>query len=92
MVQLKDLVSPNQSSSSSSTSNSILQGFSTGFIIFVVIFLFLIPGIGAAKLSYDKYQSLGWAIVCFIFPGFYYVFYAFFISSRSVPMMGGRRR
>jgi hypothetical protein len=50
---------------------------------------------GAARLSYLKYGSIGWAILDFFFASFYYPFYAFFLaegSAPSVPMMGGRRR
>jgi type IV secretory pathway VirB2 component (pilin) len=50
---------------------------------------------GAARLSYLKYGSIGWAILDFFFASFYYPFYAFFLAegtAPSVPMMGGRRR
>lgn len=47
---------------------------------------------GAAKLSYDKYGSIGWAILAFLFGTFYYPYYAFFVSSRSVSMFGGMRK
>jgi len=48
---------------------------------------------GAARLSYLKYGSIGWAILDFFFATFYYPFYAFFLAESSVaPMMGGRRR
>jgi len=48
---------------------------------------------GAARLSYLKYGSVGWAILDFFFATFYYPFYAFFLAGSSVaPMMGGRRR
>ncbi len=46
---------------------------------------------GAAKLSYDKYQSVGWAILNFIFAAFYYPYYAIFLSGPS-SSFGGRRR
>lgn len=35
---------------------------------------------GAAKLSYDRFQSVGWAIVAFFFSGLYYPYYALFVS------------
>ena len=50
---------------------------------------------GAARLSYLKYGSIGWAILDFFFATLYYPFYAFFLAegaAPSVPMMGGRRR
>lgn len=61
----------------------------------MVIIAILLPAIGAAKLSHDKFGSIGWAILAFIFAPFYYVFYAFFVSSKPViqqPILGGRRR
>ena len=51
----------------------------------------LIPSIifaaGAAKLSYDRFQSIGWAIVAFIFSPIYYMYYAMFISTPATPTM-----
>jgi hypothetical protein len=47
----------------------------------------------AAKLSYDKYGSIGWAMLDFIFGSFYIPYYAFFLNSPSQqPLMGGRGR
>lgn len=37
----------------------------------------IIFSFGAAKLSYDKFRSLGWAILAFIFSAVYYPYYAF---------------
>jgi hypothetical protein len=53
----------------------------------------LLFSLGAAKLSYDKFQSFGWAILAFIFSGIYYPYYAFFISVAAPPAMvaAGRR-
>ena len=45
---------------------------------------------GAAKLSYDKHGSIGWAFLAFLFGSLYYPYYAFFVSG-SAPMMGGKR-
>lgn len=59
----------------------VIIGSIVGFII----------AAGAAKLSYDRYGSLGWAILAFIFSPLYYPFYAFFVSTRY-SMLGGRRR
>ena len=55
-------------------------------LLFYVLYAY-----GAAKLSYDKFQSVGWAILDFIFPMFYYPYYAIFVSG-SQQTMGGRRR
>ena len=47
--------------------------------------LSLLPSIlfslGAAKLSYDRFRSFGWAIVAFFFSAFYYPYYAYFVSA-----------
>ena len=56
------------------------------------VFAFLLHA-AAAKLSYDKYQSIGWAILDFIFGSVYIPYYAFFLNSPSQqPAMGGRSR
>jgi hypothetical protein len=46
----------------------------------------------AAKLSYDKYQSVGWAILDFIFGSIYIPYYAFFLNSPTSQTFGGRGR
>jgi len=60
----------------------------------ITALFYIITHYGAAKLSYDKFGSVGWAIVAFIFAPFYYVYYAYFISTSSVvpTLMGGLRR
>ncbi len=60
----------------------------TGIASFLFYIMF---SYGAAKLSYDKFQSVGWAIVNFIFAVFYYPYYAIFLSGPS-GSFGGRRR
>lgn len=56
----------------------------------------LLFSFGAAKLSYDRFRSIGWAIVAFIFSAFYYPYYAFFVSGPAVTaptgMLGAMRR
>jgi hypothetical protein len=47
----------------------------------------LLFAFGAAKLSYDKFRSFGWAIIAFLFAPFYYIYYAFFISVPATPVM-----
>jgi hypothetical protein len=53
---------------------------------------FLIFSYGAAKLSYDKFGSIGWAVLDFFFATFYYPYYAIFLSGPSGSSFGGRRR
>jgi hypothetical protein len=56
------------------------------------VFAFLLHA-AAAKLSYDKYQSVGWAILDFMFGSIYIPYYAFFLNTPSTtPSMGGRAR
>ena len=57
-------------------------------------FAFLLHA-AAAKLSYDKYQSIGWAFLDFIFGSVYIPYYAFFLNtptSSPTSILGGRRR
>ena len=66
-----------------------------GIILYLVYILAFM--IGAAKISYDKYHSIPWAIVDFFFASFYYIYYAFFVSKPSPtpsvhPMAGGKWR
>jgi hypothetical protein len=78
-----------------------LMSGGAGFVMSVSISLILtiIFSYGAAKLSYDMFQSVGWSILAFIFSGFYYPYYALFLNrpaALSTPppmgMMGARRR
>jgi hypothetical protein len=60
--------------------------------IFSLIF-FLAFHIGAGYLSYQKYGSMMWAVIDFIFAYFYYPYYAFFLAKDvpPQPMFGGRK-
>ena len=72
---------------------------SSGWAIFLFV-IGLLPwfffSYGAARLSFMKYQSYGWAILDFFFSGFYYPFYAWFLvetpSPSVFPTVGARRR
>lgn len=62
------------------------------YIVVVLIFV-LIYSLGAAKLSYDHFQSVLWGVVAFLFAPIYYPYYAFMYSSPAAPsMFGGRKR
>lgn len=70
-------------------------GMSAGSIAITVlsVLVVLIYYIGAAKLSYDKHGSIGWAFLAFIFAPIYYPVYAYFVSSRTnMGMLGGLRK
>ena len=57
------------------------------------ILFYILYSYGAAKLSYDKFGSIGWAILDFIFAVFYYPYYAIFLSGpQQQSAIGGRRR
>jgi len=72
-------------------------------IVLGAIFLFIF-NLGAAYLSYSKYQSIGWAAVDFVFAVLYYPFYAFVLNGTSAaapmaaavpamsPMYGGGKK
>ena len=52
---------------------------------------------GAARLSYSKYGSIGWAILAFIFAPIYYPVYALFLHTPSSTLYpdsgwGGMRK
>jgi hypothetical protein len=72
---------------------SVPTGVTAGVIIYTIIgvVIGLLVAAGAAKLSYDKYGSIGWAILAFIFSPAYYPYYAFFVSTRT-SILGGRRK
>ena len=67
-------------------------GLFAGIGLFYLIF-FLIFHIGAGYLSYQKYGSMLWAVLDFLFPYFYYPYYAFFLAKDMPPqtMLGGRK-
>ena len=53
--------------------------------------------LGAAKLSYDRFRSFGWALLAFLFSAIYYPYYAFFISggpalNSPTGLVGAARR
>lgn len=71
---------------------SNLGGLTIAYIVLIFLF-WLLYGVGAAKLSYDHFQSVLWAIVAFLFAPLYYPFYAFMYSTPAQPsMFGGRKR
>jgi hypothetical protein len=71
------------------TAGEALKAIPTGTIIWII--LGIIQAIlfysGAAKLSYDRFGSIGWAIVAFLFAPLYYMYYAFFVSTAASPVM-----
>lgn len=70
---------------------TLLSMFAIIPILFTIFF-----HLGASFLSYQKYGSVGWAILDFFFAVFYYPYYAFFllkdpVQAPAAPMMGGKR-
>lgn len=68
-----------------------------GGVAILGVILALIPYIlfayGASKLSWCLNHSYGWSFLCFLFPGFYYPYYAIFLNPLcNAPMVGGKRR
>ena len=71
------------------------------FSIFLSIFFGLLFCYGAAKLSYSYSIYTGnssaffWSVLCFIFPSFYYPYYALMLNPvgglRTNAMKGGRK-
>lgn len=75
-----------QSSQPSSTRVTVTLGSIIGIIAGIIFHA------GAAKLSYDRYGSIGWAILAFIFGSIYYPYYAFVVSGSSTSMIAGMRK
>lgn len=61
--------------------------FNTAWGAVPIVFGLLFSG-GAAYLSYQRNQSVGWAILAFFFATIYYPYYAFVLSgsSSSTPL------
>ena len=73
-------------------SSSLLEWATSANGILTIIF-WIVFSYGAAKLSYDKYRSIGWAILDFFFSHFYYPYYALVLNSPTQAMIAaGRRR
>jgi hypothetical protein len=71
------------------TAGEALKAIPTGTIIWIILALLqaILFYSGAAKLSYDRFGSVGWAIVAFLFAPIYYMYYAFFVSTAASPVM-----
>jgi hypothetical protein len=69
------------------TVNPLVMAYGTLMVVFSVLFA-LFFSLGAALLSYRKFQSLGWAFLDFWFPYFYYPYYAFFLNEAPPPSTG----
>jgi len=66
------------------TVNPLVMAYGTLMVVFSVLFAVFFS-LGAAFLSYRKFQSLGWAFLDFWFPYFYYPYYAFFLNEAPAP-------
>ena len=76
--------------------NLMLGGLGLNFSVSLGLIFSLLFSYGAAKLSYDRFRSIGWAVLAFLFSGFYYPYYVLFVSTAVpavAPVVGmGRRR
>ena len=73
------------------TVTEVSKGTTTALMVVAAIPLFIFH-LGAAYLSYQKYHSILWALLDFVFAYFYYPYYSFFLSgvpATPPPMMGG---
>jgi hypothetical protein len=78
--------------SKSSGSTDYLEWATSANGILTIVF-WLVFSYGAAKLSYDKYRAMGWAILDFFFSTFYYPYYSLVLNSPTQAMIAaGRRR
>jgi len=89
---LADTSKPAVDNKVSTTGMNVAGGFMIAGTVFAWIFT-LIFHYGAARLSYMKYQSIGWAILDFFFAVFYYPFYALVLAEPVAPtsMFGGSK-
>ena len=78
--------------------SSTIMGLIGGFAIIPIIVGFIFA-LGAAVLSYRHFGSIGWAILDFFFPYFYYPYYALVLDKPqpSSPtgfqaIMGGAKK
>ena len=83
-----------QKKAPSVSANLMLGGLGVNFSVSLGLIFSILFAYGAAKLSYDRFRSVGWAVLAFLFSGFYYPYYAVFVSSSvPAPVVGmGRRR
>jgi hypothetical protein len=91
------LTEPTTKTTNTSTTSATNQLSIFGALLFVLAsfggLLGFLLHLAAAKLSYDKYGSIGWAILDFFFGTIYIPYYAFFLNTPSQqPMFGGRPR
>jgi hypothetical protein len=83
---------------------AVFYEFATIFFLSFIfgIVMFIATCYGAARLSYCYNVSIGnadsailYAVLCFLFPTFYYPYYALFLNpvcaKRSNSLLGGRR-
>jgi hypothetical protein len=77
-----------------STGSAAVGGVAAIVWILIGLLPYILFAYGAAKLSWCLNQSYGWSFLCFLFPGFYYPYYAFFLNPlcTTVAQVGGRRR
>lgn len=64
-------------------------------MIVINVLVGLIYCYGAARLSYNTFGSMGWAVVAFFLAPIYYPYYGIFVSQPAPPpsgFFGGRRR
>ena len=82
---------PKPTATSSAPPPAVSTEYSTFTIAASVLSMifFIVFSYGAAKLSYDKYRSIGWAVLDFFFSSFYYPYYAIVLNTPTV--IGGRR-
>ena len=82
-----DVAVAKDTTQATATLNPIMMAYGTLMLIFSILFAIFFS-LGAALLSYRKFQSFGWAFLNFWFPYFYYPYYAFFINEAPPPSTG----
>jgi hypothetical protein len=79
---------PNQAAGGDPITALGISGLTAGIAIVPIIFTIVFHA-GAAYMSYQRNQSIGWAILHFFFAVFYYPYYAFTQTTPAAPASTG---
>lgn len=77
------------------TATAAVTGFGAiwAFLLILPVLFMIAFHVGAGYLSYQKFGSLPWAFVDFLFAYFYYPYYAFYLSAPApAPVLFGGKR
>lgn len=79
---------PKQAAGTDPITSLGISGITAGIAIIPLIFTIIFHA-GAAYMSYQRNQSIGWATLHFFFAVFYYPYYAFTQTTPAAPASTG---